>query len=321
MKILILGAGAIGSVFGGFLAKSGHEVVLLGRQAHMATINQNGLKIEGIWGEHDITSHIKGYTLLSAIREGEGDTFELILLTVKSYDTKAVIRDYLQYFLNNAPMVSLQNGLGNLEKIVELLGSDRAIGGRVIFGAEIIESGRVKVTVYADAVVVGGVSGGIDPRMVEKIAAIFSQSGIPSHATNEIEKYIWGKVLYNSALNALGSILEVNYGELLNREETRKIIVYIIYEIFSVIEKSKTRLFWNTPDEYLKLLFDELIPATYNHFPSMLQDIRRKRMTEIESINGAVVKTGEDLGLFLPVNKVTLNLVKVKERIARSDAR
>ena len=321
MKILILGAGAIGSVFGGFLAKSGHEVVLLVRQAHMAAINQNGLKIEGIWGEHDITFHIKGYTSLSAIREGEGNAFDLILLSVKSYDTEAVIRDYLQYFLNNVPMVSLQNGLGNLEKIVELLGSDRAIGGRVIFGAEIIESGRVKVTVYADAVVVGGVSGGIDPRMVEKIAAIFSQSGIPSHATNEIEKYIWGKVLYNSALNALGSILEVNYGELLNREETRKIIVYIIHEIFSVIEKSETRLFWNTPDEYLKLLFDELIPATYNHFPSMLQDIRRKRMTEIESINGAVVKTGEDLGLFLPVNKVTLNLVKVKERIARSDAR
>jgi ketopantoate reductase len=217
MKILILGAGAIGSVFGGFLAKSGHEVVLLGRQAHMATINQNGLKIEGIWGEHDITSHIKGYTSLSAIREGEGNAFDLILLTVKSYDTEAVIRDYLQYFLNNAPMVSLQN--------------------------------------------------------------------------------------------------------VLNRKETREIIIYIIHEIFSVIEKSKTRLFWNTPDEYLKLLFDELIPATYNHFPSMLQDIRRKRMTEIESINGSVVKTGEDLGLFLPVNKVTLNLVKVKERIARSDAR
>ena len=245
----------------------------------------------------------------------------MILLTVKSYDTAGVIRDYLQYFLNNAPMVSLQNGLGNLEKIVELLGSDRAIGGRVIFGAEIIESGRVKVTVCADAVVLGGVSGGIDPRIVEKIAAIFSQSGILSHATNEIEKYIWGKVLYNSALNALGSILEVNYGELSNREETRRIMSSIIEEIFSIIPQSKTRLFWDTPEEYLKLLFSELIPATYNHFPSMLQDIRRKRVTEIESINGAIVKIGEDLGLFLPVNKVILNLVKVKERIARSDAR
>jgi 2-dehydropantoate 2-reductase len=213
-------------------------------------------------------------------------------------------------------MISLQNGLGNLEKIVELLGKDKAIGGRVIFGAEIIEPGRVKVTVYADKVVLGGVKDGIDLEKVEEIAETFSLSGIPSQTTREIEKYIWGKVLYNGALNALGSILEVNYGELLKHEETKTLMSEIVAEIFKVIKKENIQLFWSEAEEYLTLLFNELIPATHDHFPSMLQDIKNKRKTEIASINGTVVRKGEELGLSLPINKIVTNLVKVKERIA-----
>jgi 2-dehydropantoate 2-reductase len=315
MKILVLGAGAIGSIFSGLLAKSGHEVILLGRNPHMDTINRRGLTIGGIWGEHHIVN-LRGYTSLKEIREDGHHLFDLILLTVKSFDTEFMIKEYLTYFPNDAPMISLQNGLGNLEEIVEYLGREKAIGGRVIFGAEIMEPGRVKVTVYADKVVLGGVKDGIDPKKVEEMAETFSLSGIPTQATMEIDKYIWGKVIYNSALNALGSILEVNYGELLKKEETKSLMNDIVVEIFKVVKKEKVNLFWNEPKEYLSLLFNELIPATYDHFPSMFHDIKKKRKTEIESINGAIVRKGEKLGLSLPVNKIITYLVKVKERIA-----
>jgi 2-dehydropantoate 2-reductase len=227
MNILVLGTGAIGSVFGGFLAKSLHQVVLLGRASHMDAISRHGLKIEGIWGEHHITN-LKGYSSLRVMREKEGEYFDLILLTVKSYDTEGIVREYLKIFPNAAPMVSLQNGLGNLEKITELVGRDKVVGGRVIFGAEIVAIGIVKVTVYADKVVLGGVTGGIPQEQVVKIAKVFSQSGIPSEATESIEKYIWGKILYNGALNALGSILEVQYGELLKRDSTKILMREIV---------------------------------------------------------------------------------------------
>ena len=314
MRILVLGAGAIGSVFGGFLAKSLNQVVLLGRASHMDAISRHGLQIEGIWGDHHITN-LKGYSSLMAIREKEGENFDLLLLTVKSYDTERILREYLKLFPNAAPMVSLQNGLGNLEKISEFVGIDKAIGGRVIFGAEIVAMGIVKVTVYADKVVLGGVKGGVPQEQVVKIANVFSQSGIPSEATDSIVKYIWGKILYNGALNALGSILEVQYGELLKRDATKILMREIVKEAFDVIEKEKVDLFWKEPQEYLEQLFRELIPATYDHFPSMLRDIQQKKRTEIDAINGAIVEKGKEFGLHLPVNQVITNLIKVKERI------
>ncbi len=165
MRILVLGCGAIGSVFGGFLAKDGHEVVLLGRREHMEVINREGLLIEGIWGRHRVT-HLKGYTSLEEIKTQEGRDFDLILLTVKSYDTENMVREYLKILDKKTPMISLQNGIGNIEKIAELMGKEYAIGGRVIFGAEVPGWGTVRVTVYAEEDMLGGLQKGIDNVIV-----------------------------------------------------------------------------------------------------------------------------------------------------------
>lgn len=312
MKILVLGAGSIGSVFGGFLAKSGHEVILFGRDHCITPINHGGLHIEGIWGEHHITN-IRGYSNLNKIARCEGKTFDLTLLTVKSYDTRNVLEHYLHTFGKSILTVSLQNGLGNLEIIAELLGAEKAIGGRVIFGAELLAPAHVRVTVYADKVVLGSLKDGVPSAKVKEISALFDASGIPTTFTEEIETCIWGKVLYNAALNPLSCLLEVNYGKLLENKQAKTIMEDIVKELFAVLQKKNIGVTWIDADEYSTHLFNQLIPPTRDHFSSMLQDIRKGKQTEIDALNGKVVTLGEELGFDLPLNRTLTALVKAKK--------
>ena len=313
MRILVLGAGAIGSVFGGFLAKNGHEVVLFGREHCIHPINNQGLHIEGIWGKHHVTN-IKGYSSLNEIARSEGRTFDLTLLTVKSYYTIHIILNYIHTILKSILTVSLQNGLGNLEAIADMLGKDKTMGGRVIFGAELVEPAMVKVTVYADKVMLGSLKGGVPFEKVKEIAKLFDNSGIPTSNTEHIEKFIWGKVLYNCTLNPLSCLLEVNYGKLLENQQTKTIMEDIIRELFKVIHGKKVLVDWNQADEYIKELFEHLIPVTHDHFSSMLQDIRTGKKTEIDALNGKVLAMAEEMGLDPPLNRVVTSLVKAKKR-------
>ena len=306
----------MGMVFGGFLAKSSHRVILLGRKKNIEPINKRGLFIEGIWDNH-LISNIKGYTNLFELKEKEGASFDLALLTVKAYDTGNMLQTFRKTFLNPIPVISLQNGLGNLEQIIRLIGRDLAMGGRVIFGAEILEPGKVRVTVYAEEVRVGGVDNGIDYSKVKQVAGIFSNAGIPTLPTTEIEKYIWSKVLYNCALNGLGAILGVKYGFLLEHDFARRLISSIVREFFAVLGKQNKKVVWSEPEIFLRDLFERLIPATYDHFPSMLRDIQNKRKTEIDSLNGAIVKMAHAHGFEVPTNWLITKLVKAKEKIAR----
>jgi 2-dehydropantoate 2-reductase len=308
MDILIMGAGAIGSVFGGFLAKAGHKVTLLGRQWHMAAVEKTGLRITGIWGEHLVT------TLSAKTSPLPLDKFDLVLLTVKSYQSRDAMAEIGRSLSTEAPVLSLQNGLGNLETIAEAVGADRTLGGRVIFGAEILEPGHVKVTVCADKVAIGPMAGSKFPyEQVEAIAALIDQSGIPAFATETIEQYIWGKILYNVALNAPAAILEVNYGRLLEHRSTRKLIEKIVAEAFSVAHAEGVSLDWPSPENYVEVLFQKLIPATAAHFPSMLQDIHNGKKTEIDAMNGAIVRLGRRHGIPTPFNETLTSLIEFQE--------
>lgn len=314
MNVLVMGAGAVGSVFGGFLAKAGHRVSLIGRAPHMATIRDQGLRIQGIWGEHLVTN----LSTFTSASETSREDWDLVLITTKSYDTEQAVRQILPLLFEKTLVLSIQNGLGNVETIAQVVGMRRTVGGRVIFGVETIGPGRVEVTVYADKVMLGGLKGGVDHIRVEEIASAFTQAGIPTEATTDIEKFIWGKLLYSCCLNPLSALLEVAYGELGQHVETRAIMTLAIEEIFAVAQGKGVALAWNSPSEYRKLLLEQLIPDTYSHHASMLQDVRRGKRTEIDSLNGAVVRLGEEVGLQTPVNRMLTQLIKVKEQIGKS---
>lgn len=312
MKIIVLGAGSIGSVFGGFLARAGHDVTLIGRNAHIQAIRNNGLLIDGIWGSYKVLN-LHGYTSFSELEYDAKEKYDLALLTVKSYDTETVLKEFIHYTGDPPPVVSLQNGLGNIEKVESSVGREKTIGGRVIFGVEFINPGHVTVTVAADKTYIGGLHGGANRDFIRKAACIFNEAGIPAEETDTIHKFIWGKVLYNCALNPLATLLDVHYGKLLSCDMTKKIMEHIIREIFTVAHAMDITLEWNNPETYTTLLFEELIPKTFEHHPSMLQDIRRCKKTEIDALNGAVVNLGKQSGIDTPFNWTITELIKAKE--------
>ncbi len=313
MNILVYGAGAIGSVIGGFLAKAGHEVSFLGRPWHMEKIRSDGLFITGIWGEH-LIKDLNVYTDVSQLKN---KSFDLIILTVKSYDTESAAREIKNMFKPHTVVVHLQNGLGNAETLLKYIPEDKLITGIVIFGAEIVEPGKVKVTVSADKTVLGSI-GNVSESKVKEIAEIFNQAGIPARATNEIEKYLWAKVLYNCALNPLASLLEVPYGVLAENPNTRKIMDQIIEEIYEVGKRMGVKFEPETAEEYKQLFYSRLIPLTAEHHASMLQDIKKGRRTEIDALCGAISRYGEELGIPTPANTLITHLIKAKESISRN---
>ncbi len=310
MRFLVMGAGAIGSVFGGLLTKTGEDVTLIGRDPHIAAIRAHGLKINGIWGEHKVRI---ARTVTSAAQLA-GEKFDVVLICVKSYDTAHAVRQVIPCIHQMSLLVSLQNGLGNIETIAESVGWERTLGGRVIFGAEVVEPGWVRVTVYAEEVMLGAKDERVARERIESIVECVNRAGIPSLFTADIEKFVWSKVLYNAALNPLSTILRSPYGYLLENEGTREIMRMIVEEIFRVANARDVALFWNQPREYIDLLFGRLIPATAQHHPSMLQDILRNKPTEIDAINGAICRMGDECGVRTPVNNLLCTLIKALEK-------
>jgi len=149
----------------------------------------------------------------------------------------------------------------------------------------------------------------------EAIAAALSGAGIPTQATDEITRFIWSKMLYNCSLNPLSALLNVPYGRLLDSESTRNLMRRIVQEMFAVAWANGIELFWGEPEEYIELLFGRLIPDTAAHYASMAQDLQAGRRTEIEALNGAIVRLGEEAGVDCPANAALSELVRATEQL------
>jgi len=311
MRFLILGAGAIGGVFGGFLRRAGHDVALVGRREHMAAIAEKGLHISGIWGEH----HVSGFQTFESVAELAGESFDAVFLSVKSYDTETAMRQLVEAHLaGGPPVVSLQNGLGNVETIARYVGTGRTIGGRVIFGVEVVEPGHCRVTVYAEEVMLGPIErGSPSGEAVETLAQTLREANIPALATDRVHAYLWSKILYNCSLNPTATLLGAHYGELIEHEETREILRRVVNEVYAVAASRHVDMLSPTAEAYFEILVDRLVPATYDHHPSMLQDIRAGRRTEVDAMNGAVVRYGRESGIATPTNEILTLLIKALE--------
>ena len=311
MRVLIMGAGAIGSVSGGFLAKAGHAVTLVGREAHMRQIRESGLHITGIWGDHEIA--IDRCFLSTDGLADAGEEFDLVLITVKSHDTAEAAACVLPLLTEESLVVSLQNGLGNVEKVAEAVGWERTVAAMVIFGAEHHRPGRVNVTVQADVVRIGTWHESGPAERLDALARLLSDAGIEVEHSPDIQRHLWNKVFYNCALNPLATVLGSNYGFLLTTEATREIMSRVIDEAYQVAWALRADLFLATPEEYRRHLFETLIPPTAAHTPSMLQDIQKGKRTEIDALNGAIVRLGKERQIACRTNETLVDLIRVLE--------
>ncbi len=314
--ILIAGAGALGSVMGGMLKAAGHQVCLLGRARHLDAIARRGLIVDGLFGRREVS----GFEYFRDVGELGRRNFPMILVTVKSYDTAQMAAHLPGLLADGGVAVSAQNGLGNLELLAQHVGGENVLAARVIFGAEIEQPGRVRVTVIAEPVAIGpapDLSGAAAPALAsraEQLAAALSAIGIPAQAVGDIRPWLWTKLFYNAALNPLGALLKVHYGALGADPELRRIMDAIVHEAFALAQRCGVRIPFHNAADYLSVFYGRLLPATFDHRPSMLADLEYRGRTEIGALNGRIVEMAAGLGLDAPVNRMITALIAARER-------
>ncbi len=313
MKALLYGSGAVGLGIAASLLDSGWEVDIKASGDTADTIREKGIRRIGLFKSVEIPpENIKIYSLLSDISAG---TYDFILVC-----TKALANEENALDLSNnrkllkpeGRLVIFQNGWGNDEPYLKYFDKATVCNARVITGFARPERNVSEITVHASPILIGNLHGQtIEP--LKPLAEAITLGGIPCEVTNEVQKALWAKMLYNCTLNPLGTVLGVSYGKLTECTNSISIMDKVIEEIFTVIQAAGFETYWKTADEYKKAFYGELVPSTYNHRSSTLQDIEKKIRTEIDTLNGSVVRLGHRLGIQVPVNEMLLNLIKTME--------
>ena len=183
----------------------------------------------------------------------------------------------------------------------------------MIFGAG-RRAGGVKVTVSAEPTAVGEISRHQITARVRRIVSLLTQAGIPAKASRNVRGLLWKKVAYNCALNPLASLLKTHYGSLGEQGWTRRIMEGAIFEVYRVAKRLGIRMHPRTSEGYVRHFYKILLPRTYHHHPSMLQDLRAARKTEIDALNGAIVRLGRKLGVRTPVNGCLTTLIRNEQK-------
>jgi len=310
MNFLIYGAGALGQAIGCMLSASGQHVDLILRDRFWKAISEKGLSVEGIFGTY--TAAPNTLDLYTDIRQTTKN-YDYVLITTKSYDTEFAVNEIDTLAHRALSVVSMQNGCGNLEKLVNTFGTKKILGARVITGFEITTPGIVNITVSADSIHIGSSRNGTITDEADRLANCIKNAGHPCEAVEDIHQSLFAKLLYNCTLNPLGAILGVHYGALVEKEETRQIMDQVIEETFDVIHALGGKTPWPDARTYKNIFYKTLIPATYNHRPSMLQDIEAGKPTEVDSLIGYVSRKGKQYNITTPTCDMLTALVQFKE--------
>jgi 2-dehydropantoate 2-reductase len=301
MKIAIIGAGAMGSLFGALLTYSGEEVwaVDISRE-HIETINAVGLNLEEE-GKLQIL-RMNATTDIASI--GKAD---LVLFFVKTYHMEKAVSDALVLEKEDTIFLTLQNGLGNEEAICRKVDSKKVLLGVTGHGATLMGPGHIRHAGKGKTFV-----GELDHKITDRarrIAQMFSEAEIETEVSVNIHDLVWDKLLINVGINALTALTGMKNGQLLDYPETLRLIEGLVSEAAGVARKKGIRIEGN-PIEKVKTVAQ----ATRENRSSMGQDFDYRRRTEIDVINGAVVREAERLGIPVPFNRTITDLVKVIEK-------
>jgi 2-dehydropantoate 2-reductase len=302
LRIAVVGAGAIGCLFGGRLYGAGHVVLLIHHKRSVAaSIEKKGVSIREPSGKV-VRSHVQTRTRLS-----RADKPDLVLVTVKAYDSKAVASLLKKSSIRNVPVLSLQNGLGNVEELARQLGADSIIAGTTTEGAmtigpgEVIHSGRGMTWV-------GEMSGKVSDRCLA-IERAFRKAGFSTIISNNIKGVLWAKAIVNSAINPISAITHVRNRDVGRIPELRGIASKAVDE-GSAVARASGILLKPSP----KSLLAKVLAQTPRNKSSMLQDIEAGRKTEIRQLNGSISRLGSLVGVSTPFNDLLTKLVLALER-------
>ena len=301
-RIAVMGAGAVGCYFGGMLARVGMRVTLIARRETAEAVARDALFLDSINFQERVA--VVASTQPDAARDAE-----LVLFCVKTRDTEEAARALAPHLKPGAIVASLQNGVDNVERIRTAAGID-ALPSVVYVAASISAPGRVKHVGPGDLII------GHATRRAEceQVTAAFTRAGVPCRISDNIEGELWTKLVWNCAGNGISALGRVTYGQLVASEEARRLLEATVLEAVAVARAAGIALPGLEDPQAaivsaLKLLQRDLGQAT----SSTLQDVLRGRRTEIDSLNGYVVRRGLELGVPTPVNHTLYALVKLLE--------
>ena len=318
MRIVVIGAGALGSLCAACLSWEGqHEVWMLGGEssrAHLEAIAEYGLKLElapaiaAVWPPAPLRSAdqpelytLKNLRVASAPEQIAGPV-DLAIILVKSYQTERAAQQAATFLSPTGLALTLQNGLGNVEVLAARLGAERVTQGVTMLGGILIEPGRARFNALMYTSL--GLRPGLTPSAVQRLhefAELFSGLNLPTEVSTEIDSFVWGKLVINCAVNPLTALLNCSIGTLQDDPNIMKLLEEAAFETAKVAAALAVKLPY--PPEEAPARVRQAVKQAAANTSSMVLDVRHNRPTEIDAINGEIIRYGEQVGIATPVNR------------------
>ena len=310
-RVAVVGAGAVGSFYGAMLARAGHAVVLIGRPAHVEAIRRDGLKLE-------MGGRTEAVALDASSELGAARGADLVLVSVKSSDTDAVSRVLAPLLERAAVVVSLQNGVENADVIARHV--DATVVPAVVYVATAMPGpgvvrhhGRGDLVVGARTRAAAG-DAALGERL-EALVAFFATAGVAVTISADVVAELWSKLMVNCAYNAISALAQAPYGEMAALAPIRELQRTVVGEVVAVAAASGVELPLAAAIEAM----ERIAPAMPAQLSSTAQDVARRKTSEIDHLNGFIVRRGREVGVATPVNQALHALVKlVESRHARA---
>ena len=306
MKIVIAGSGAMGCFLGSKLYEQGNEVLLVDNWVdHVKTIQEKGLEIIDDNGSH--VDLIKS----SLPKESKGE-FDLLIILTKAMQTADMMKSCQHLINEDTYILTLQNGLGNIDILEKFVPREKLIAGVTTFGSNLLGPGKIKS--LGSGIIQMMQIDGIDSQMLNNINKAFTDANIDCTICDDVMKSIWTKVTINCVLNPLCSVMGTTISDISKYEGIQDLCDNLISEIIAVAKAENILL----DEEKIKSMLTDLFNPSVcgNHIPSMLQDIQNGRETEIEFLNGTIIKLGQKHNIITPSNNQIYHLVKILEKKA-----
>lgn len=293
MKIAVMGAGAVGCYYGGMLARAGHEVVMIGRPAHVEAMQKNGLWL-------DTRDFAEAVRVQAAISPDAARDAQLVLFCVKSSDTESAGAALAPYLGADTRVLSLQNGVDNAERLAAVLA--RPVFPVVVYVAcEMAGPGHVRHHGRGELVI------GPSDTAAE-LVSLFHGAGVAVEISNHVEGALWAKLIINCAYNALSAISQQPYGRLVQTEGVAQVMEDVIGECLTVAKAEGVTVLGD-----VRAAVQRIAQTMPGQFSSTAQDLCRGKRSEIDHLNGYVVRRAAVHGLAVPTNRLLHTLVKLLE--------
>lgn len=304
MRVVVLGAGSLGSVFGAVLAEAGHEVVLVTRNAdHVDAVNARGVRLVD-----DGSSRV--VRVGATTDPGAPGVADLVVVLTKSFDTAAAIEAAHPVVGDDTLVLTLQNGVGCEEIIADRVGADRVVAGRTFVGGRIVKPGVVEYGTVGRRTTIGELDGGRTTR-IELLADSFEAAGLATDVSGDIRVTMWEKLFVNVATGAWSALTRLPYGELSVHPDVESMAIATVAEAIEVARASGVAVTTADPAEPWRRAWDGL---PHGFEASMLQSVRRRARTEVDVMHGAVCRTGRAVGVPTPINDTLWAAVRGLER-------